>query len=585
MDMADPGRRDSADRRRNRVAAIGAVAALAASLAACGGGSEPSGSPAGGGGTAKAGGTLNYYIFTPVEHLDPQRMYVGRDISNLSRTVYRSLVTFPVDTDPVKASTPVADLATDTGTPSDGGRTWQFTLRDEILWEDGSEITCEDFKYGASRVFAADVITGGPNYITTYLDVPQDAEGSPVYKGPYTGEGQAEFDKAITCDGKTITYHFNKPWPDFPLAVAGLHMMDPYKESFDAGDGNNYKILSNGPYKLEGEWNKQTGGTLVRNDQYGADESGTRAALPEKIVFKIGQTGEVIYDQLFADDDPYAVTSNRVPPAYFSQLQGPVMDRYVSETSPFVSYLVPNFKSPRMQDVKVRQALAAATNVNAWITAGGGEKSYTAPESILAPSVVGYQDNPAFSGSNDGDVDKAKSLLEEAGVSTPYKIKFTYPQSETADKQAAALKQTWDEAGFDVTLDPLGDTYYDVIEKPNTDSDLYWASWGADWPSAITVTPALFDSRPNLTKESNGNNYGAYKSDAANAAFDKAYGAATLDEQTAALQEADKILGEDVAYIPIDIQVFNFLHGSKVTDFTLTPAAAQFPDLGAIGVD
>ena len=37
---------------------------------------------------------------------------------------------------------------------------------------------------------------GTPNYILGYLDVPEDADGAPVYKGPYTGEGQAEFDKA-----------------------------------------------------------------------------------------------------------------------------------------------------------------------------------------------------------------------------------------------------------------------------------------------------------------------------------------------------------------------------------------------------
>ncbi|MFT4287640.1 ABC transporter substrate-binding protein [Nocardioides sp.] len=582
---------------RKRLLGVTTVAAMTAVLAACGGGSDSDGSSPSSdntssgdaSGAAQQGGTLNYYMDKPLEHLDPQRVYVGRDISNLSRTVYRSLVTFPMSEDATEGNTPVADLATDTGTSTEGGKVWQFTLRDGIKWEDGSDITCEDFRYGASRVYAADVITGGPNYITTYLDLPTDADGNPDYPGPYTATEaqQTAFDNAITCDGKTITYHFSKPWPDFPLAIAALHMMDPYKQSFDTGDGNNLKILSSGPYKLDGEWTKETGGTLVRNDQYDAstDETNSRAALPDEIVFKIGQPVETIYDQLISDSDQTAITGNRVPPADYSQLQGAVLDRYYTIESPYVDYLVPNFKSPRMADVKVRQALAAATNINAWITAGGGEKAYKPAESIVNPAVVGYQDNPAFSGSNDGDVDAAKQLLAEAGVTTPYKIKFTYPQSETADKQAAALKQTWDEAGFEVTLDPLGDTYYDVIMKPNEDSDIYWAGWGADWPSAITVTAPLFDSRPNLSKGSNGNDYGAYESDAANAAFDKAYNATTLDEQTAALQDADTILGEDVAYIPLEIAVFNFLYGSKVAGFTTTPSSNGFPDLGAIGVN
>ena len=124
----------------------------------------------------------------------------------------------------------------------------------------------------------------------------------------------------------------------------------------------------------------------------------------------------------------------------------------------------------------------------------------------------------------------------------PYPLKFTYPQSDTADKQAAALKETWDQAGFDETLDPLGDTYYDVVQQPDKDSDVMWAGWGSDWPSAITVTPPLFDSRPNLTANSDGQDYGAYKSDEFNALVDEAANAADVDAQTAALQKADEVL-------------------------------------------
>jgi peptide/nickel transport system substrate-binding protein len=185
----------------------------------------------------------------------------------------------------------------------------------------------------------------------------------------------------------------------------------------------------------------------------------------------------------------------------------------------------------------------------------------------------------------EGDPAAAKALLEDAGVTLPYPLKFTYPQSDTADQQAAALKETWDEAGFEVTLDPLGDTYYDVIQKPDKDSDVMWGGWGADWPSAITVTPPLFDSRPNITANSYGQDYGGYKSDEFNAKVDEAANASDLDAQTAALQEADAILGEDIAYIPLEIAVFNWMWGSKVTNFATTAASNSYPDLGVIGVE
>jgi peptide/nickel transport system substrate-binding protein len=578
---------------RKRLLAATAAIALAASLAACGGGSDgdnstnPSGEP---GAAGEAGGTLYYYIYAPYEHVDPQRTYVGVELTNFTRTVYRSLVSFPISTDPEVSNTPVADLATDTGTSSEGGKTWSFTVKDGVKWEDGQPITCEDFKYGASRVFATDVITGGPNYLLTYLDVPADDSGLPTYTGPYnsTPESKADFDKAIVCDGNTITYHFKKPWPDFPLAVAGLHMMDPYRQDKDQGAKSNYQIFSSGPYRIEGNmWNKNKGATFVRNDNYdpSTDSTEIRMALPDEIVFNVGQTTETIYDQLIQDsgDAQYAVTSQRVPPAYYSQIVGDIESRSVLVASPYVDYLVPNFRV--LDNPAVREALKVATNTEGWIAAGGGEKAYAPAKSIVNPAVVGYQDNPAFTGPQEGDAAAAKQILEDAGVQMPYPIKFTYPTSETMDKMAAALKETWDNAGFDVTLDGLGDTYYDVVQQPDKDSSVMWAGWGADWPSAITVTPPLFDSRINLTANSDGQDYGAYKSDKFNELVDQAQAATTLDDQTVALQEADKVLGEDVAYIPMEIAQFYFLHGSKVTGFTNTPASSMYPDLGPIGVE
>ena len=575
-----------------RALATTAVATLAvATLAACGSsGSGKSGNGSTQNAAGTKGGTLTYYINKPIEHLDPQRVYVGRDITNLSRTVYRQLVGFPISTDPKTADTPVPDLATDTGTATDGAKTWSFTLKDGVKWQDGTPITCEDLKYGASRAFATDVITGGPNYILSYLDLPKDPKtGLPDYTGPYnsTPQGQADFDKAITCSGNTITYHFNKPWPDFPLAIAALHMMDPFEKAKDQGDKSNYDINSDGPYMLQGTWNKESGGTLVRNPNYDpkTDSTELRKALPDKIVFNIGKDASTT-DQLFihqSGDAETAVTSTSIAPSDYAQITGNVAKLSVNVPSPFNDYLLPNFN--RLKNPLIRQALAVSTNTQGWIQAGGGSKAYAPSSSIVNPAITGYQPNPAFpAGASAGDTAKAKQLLQQAGVPIPYPIKFTYNSTPTADKQAAALQQTWNQAGFKVTLDPLTDTYYDVIQKPNADSDVIWGGWGADWPSAITVTPPLFDSRPNLTKNSNGQDYGNYKSDAFNALVDKAANATSLADQTAALQQADILLGKDYAYIPLEITKFYYLRGSKVTGYMNDPASNMYPDLGSIGV-
>jgi peptide/nickel transport system substrate-binding protein len=575
---------------RKKVLAVAAAASMSIALAACGGGgsSNDKGTPGSSSAEGAKGGTLTYYIYSALEHTDPQRTYVGRDITNWSRTVYRSLVTFPISADEKVSTTPVADLATDTGQSSNGAKTWKFTIKDGVTWEDGKPITCEDFKYGASRVFATDIITGGPNYILTYLDIPEGKDGQPIYTGPYksTPEGKAAFDKAITCDGNTITYNFKKPWADFPLAIASLHMMDPYRADKDQGDKSNYQIFSNGPYKLEGTWDKQKGGTLVRNSNYKAstDSTDIRKALPDKIVFDIGKTAEQITDQLIADSgqDKFAVTERRIPSSYYSQITGDVAKRAVTVTSPYTDYLQPNFK--KMTNLQVRQALAASLDDTGWVTAGGGEKAYTEATDIVNPAVKGYQEG-LFPGGK-GDPAKSKQLLQSAGVQMPYPITFTYPSTATADKQAAALKAGWEAGGFKVTLDGVAnqDTYYTNIQKPDQTADVVWAGWGADWPSAITVTAPLFDSRPNLTKNSNGQDYGAYKSDEFNALVDQAQNATDLDQQTKFLQEADKVLVKDVAYIPVDTAIFYFLHGSGVKGYMNTAASNGFPDLGPIAV-
>ncbi len=580
---------------RKRMAALGAVAALAVGLAACGGGSDDSSKSGGSNEKSAKGGTLLWLQHFPFESTDPQRIYYGVELAGFRRTVYRSLVAFPFSNDDDTANTPVPDLATDTGKSTENGKVWSFTLKDGIKWEDGSDITCEDFKYGASRAFADDVLTGGAGfYLKSYLDIPADPKGGSMYKGPYTKKGQELFDKAVTCDGKTITYHFNKPWPDFPLSVASLMATDPYKESVDKGDKSKWVVMSNGPYKVQGgTWDVNKGATLVRNDNYDAKTDTPdklREANPDKISWEIYTDSEPILDRLVADsgDDVNAVTTARIPPAYFSQIEGPVADRATTVASPYTDYLVPNQK--KLTNPDVRKALALATDVDGYNKALGGDKAGVPAESIINPSLPGYTEQEAFSGPNGGDPEGAKALLEKAGVKMPYPITYTYGQSETQDKVAAVLKAGWEKAGFKVKLDPLGDTYYDVINQPDKDSDVVWAGWGADWPSAMTVLPPLFDSRANFARGGDGKvtnlgqDYGYYQSKAFEGLLDKAATAPDIDTQNDFLTQADTQLANDTAYIPLTVETFYWLRGSGVTGFMTDAASNSYVDLGPIGV-
>ncbi|MEI2821507.1 MAG: ABC transporter substrate-binding protein [Marmoricola sp.] len=558
---------------RKTLAVVAAAAMGVTGLAACGGG---------GGGSADGAKTLHYLTFRPTEHWDPQRMYIGRDLADSSRLFYRSLVSFPVSEDPTTSVTPVPDLATDTGKASNKGKTWKFTLKDGVKWEDGKPVTCEDVKYGISRTFdlqtgGSGALTGGPNYILGYIDAPD-------FKGPYKADakGQAQFDKAVVCDGATITFNFKKGWNDLPLAIASLRSFDPYRKDKDQGDKSNYQIFSNGPYKLDGAWVKEKGGTFVKNTEWDASTDTVRKQLVDKIVFTEGITNELVAQRLIASngDDAYAVTDRSIPPSIYAQVTGDAAKRATLVDSPFTGYLLPNFK--RMTNPQVRKALMLSTDRDGWAAALGGEKSAKPSSSIVNPAVAGYAPNPAFA--DMGNYDMAKKTLKAAGK-MGYPIIFTFSGgSPTSQKAAAALKQGWEKGGFKVSLNELTDTYYTEVQKPNLKTDVVWGGWGADWPSISTVIPPLFDSRLNISKTSNGQDYGNFVDPKANKMFDAA-NAAPLEEQPAMWAAVDKYLGEQTAYIPLDVTQFYMMHGSKVTNYMQTAASNMYPDLGAIGVE
>ena len=258
--------------------ALGAVVALAAAACSSGGGGGTSATSASS--APQKGGTLYIMNLGPHNGLDPQQSYVGSDLEFASRAYARSLTTYSAGKD----AKLVPDLATDTGQMSDGGKTWKFTLVDNAKWQDGQPVKCDDVKYGISRTFATDVISNGPTYILQYLDVPSDPDGSSAYKGPYKGTGQDLYDKAVTCDGQTLTLHFKTPWADFNQAAASLAAYSPFRKDKDKGDKSLFDVFSNGPYMLDGTFDPNKGGTWVRNPNWDESTDKVRKAYPDKIV-------------------------------------------------------------------------------------------------------------------------------------------------------------------------------------------------------------------------------------------------------------------------------------------------------------
>ncbi|MEO8829632.1 ABC transporter substrate-binding protein [Lapillicoccus sp.] len=567
--------------------ALGAVVAVtAAACSSSGGGSTTSPSSAAEG--AK-GGTLTMLNLGPTEHLDPQRVYIGADIQFASRTYARTLTTYS----PGKDAKLVPDLATDMGTMSDQGKTWKFTLGDTAKWQDGKPVTCADLKYGVSRTFAQDVITGGPNYMITFLDIPtkKDDKGNDVsaYAGPYTKDGQDLFDKAVTCDGQTITFKFSKPWADFNVQTAALLAVAPFRQDQDKGDKSDFTPFSDGPYMLEGTYDPNKGGKWVRNPNWDAGSDKVRKALPDIIQYTNGVQTETIFQRLIANsgDDKNAISAIQATPSTLPQLAGSpdAVKRSATVPAPYTDYVQPNFKSKVMSNEKVRQAFAMSTNRDAYVTAYGGSQAETPTYAMCNPTLKCFKKFNPFNAPTAGDPDAAKKVLADAGVATPVAITVAYRKRPTADKAFAAMKETWDKAGFNVTLEGITDKYYATIQGPAyATRDVFWAGWGADWPSGSAVLPPLFDGRVNISAGGSGQDYGYFNDDEVNKAIDAAYLIADADAREKAWGDIDEMISKKGGVIPLINQKFTFAWGSNVKNFETNPLMGGYVDLANISV-
>jgi peptide/nickel transport system substrate-binding protein len=484
-----------------RAAALASASAMV--LAACGGGSGDDGGSASGGEPQK-GGTLNLLTLNDqYTHLDPQRNYNGEELAFASGYLQRTLTQYKLSSDGATATELIPDLATDTGRPSKDAKTWEFTLRDGVTFEDGSPITCEDVKYGVSRTFATDVITDGPTYAISMLDIPKDKDGTSVYKGPYATQGNdtAAFDKAVECseDDKTITFHLASPVGDFNYTVT-LLAFSPVPKDADTGEKYDDKPVSSGPYKIT-EYAKGNQLVLDRNENWDPATDEYRPAYPDQIVVKFGLEASVIDQRMIQDSgtDQQALSPDAVEPASLSTVfsSGRFDDRSVNELDPFVSYLAINTK--KVPNLKHRQALMVALDRAQLRTTAGGQFAGDLGDGVIKPNLPkDYAPTGVWDGllgqkvPDTGDPEFAKKLIAESGEPMP-EITFDYNQTPTNDKQAASIVASLGRAGIKVKPNPIEQgQYYAIVLDPAKQGSMSLAGWGPDWSNASTIIPELF---------------------------------------------------------------------------------------------
>ncbi|MBA8792508.1 peptide/nickel transport system substrate-binding protein [Friedmanniella endophytica] len=509
---------------------------------------------------ATKGGDLTILTSSTQLNFDPAKSQ-SLAITSLG-LVLRRLTSW--ETSPNAPTKVIPDLATDTGRPSDGGRTWTYTLKDGLKYDDGTPITSEDIKYGVERSFAPQ-LSGGLSYHKSLL------VGGSSYGGPYDGKQLSSIE---TPNDKTIVFHLNAPYGDWPwiVSMGAFAPVPKAKDTNPATYGND--PAASGPYKID-KLQQGVSLTMSRNPNWSQATDQARTAGPDTITFKMGQDETVQAQALISDSGANATSfgADFVPAAQLAQAQGnpQVGNRLVTSADGALNFLSMNTQRGALKNVKVRQAFNYAIDRKAFITASGGSVSGDPATTLITPGIPGRQVYDDYPAGDDGDVAKAKQLLSESGQSN-LKLTLLVSNQPIALAQAQAIQQALQRiGGVTITLRPLDDNALSsAVTQGNGDYDLYLGSWQPDFPSANGNIQPLFDS----SQIGNGGyNTSRYDNAKVDALIKQATGEVDQTKAEALWAEADKAIMADAPVVPLSYAKNSFLHGSKVQNFFI----GEFP--------
>ncbi len=464
------------------VALIAMVASFG--IVACGDDDEGDG----GGGTGKSGGTIKIAHASFPDFLDPALSYTvdGWGALNL---VYPGLVTFPHDPRGYspESGEVVPGLAEDLPKVSNGGKRYEFQLRDNLQFSDGTPVKASDFKHSIERIFLTDSqgvglgftnIVGGEDFLESKEGglegiVVDDATGKITInleqpRGPFLFELAIPFAGIVPSDTPAKNQTKNPP----PGAGA-------------------YKIVDSKPPRSY---------SLVKNENFSEGLKGTAVdaghvdRIDATVMTESNAVTQIAQGKLdFMVDNPPA---DRV-----AEVKSKYPDRYEQFTTNSSFYFFLNSEVPPFNNLKARQAANHALDPEAINRIQGGVLSPA--HTTLPPGVPGFQDDQEDLYPH--DIEKAKQLVEESGTKGQDVTVWANPESPT--KQTMEYwTDVLNEIGYNAKIKIVpGETYFTTIGDRSLKVQTGWANWFQDYPHPANFIDVLVN--PNNVVATGNNNY------------------------------------------------------------------------------
>jgi peptide/nickel transport system substrate-binding protein len=435
------------------------IGLLAPALAACG---ETNGGSSSGG-SIVVGTTDRFSVSKDAPApLDPAYAYDVGSWNILRQTVQTLMI------QPRGEGDPVPEAAEKCGFTDAGNERYACTLRKGLKFANGDPITAADVKYSIDRARAIKADSGVFGLLSTV-------------------------DTVETQGDREVIFHLNTADATFPFKlstpVAGIidpkdYQKDKLRDGFDIDGSGPYTFhaVTKGDELIKAEFTKNPrykGSLQVNNDNVEMvsfdDSNAMGAALQKGDIDLMTRTMSPEQIQKLSND-----TNGDV-----DLIEMPGLE---------IRYLGFNTNAPSVKSKAVRQAMAQVINRNDLVAKVYG--SQAEPLYSMVPAGITGHSNSFFNKYGDPSVAKAKSLLRDAGITTPVKLTLHYTTDHygpaTKEEFEVLQKQLNDSGLFDVTIEGTPWATFRPAEQKGA-YDVYGMGWFPDFPDADNFLAPFLD--------------------------------------------------------------------------------------------
>jgi ABC-type oligopeptide transport system substrate-binding subunit len=417
------------------------------------------------------------------------------------------------------------------------GTVYVFHLRANGQYWDGTPVKAQDFVYAWQRLidprlaalngpfFAAAILNGDG---VSLLDPQRDA---------------ARLDAALATlglkavDDLTFQVTLSHPDPAF-VWLAAMPAGAPIRQDVvtkykDAWAGSPDSLATNGPFHVTEISSDHL--TAVPNPHYWGVKPKLKA-----IIFRVVNDGAAALTKYLNGE----VDTMDVQPAQASRVAADnhLKQELVRTPALTVFWLTFRITQAPLNNVKVRQAIAAAIDRNAYIAQIFQDQGLPA-ETLIPKGMRGYA--PDLASTQKFDVVQSHAILAASGVTAKQLsgVKFSYDQSSDFSRATATFirDQLKANLGVDVALEPLDrDTYFSRLDS----GDFQIAGplgWTADYPD-----PSDWFG---LFQTSNSRNFSFYQNKQYDSFVRVAGSDLQPDRRDQEYKQAQKMLGTDVPVV------------------------------------